>query len=54
MSFKYLWSQCFYDEEREVERLVKVYKETNKEREEWRTLIQRQRYNKWKRTDNYV
>ena len=30
------------DKEREAERLAKVYKETNKEREEWRALVQRQ------------
>jgi hypothetical protein len=34
------------DKKREAERLAKVYKETNKEREEWRTSIQRQRDNK--------
>jgi hypothetical protein len=27
------------DKEREAERLAKVYKETNKEREEWRALV---------------
>jgi hypothetical protein len=27
------------DKEREVERLAKVYKETNKERKEWRALV---------------
>ena len=34
------------DKKREAERLAKVYKETNKEREECRTSIQRQRDNK--------
>ena len=34
------------DKKREAERLAKVYKEINKEREEWRTSIQRQRDNK--------
>jgi hypothetical protein len=38
------------DKEREAKRLEKVYKETNKEHEEWRTSIQRQRDNKRKRT----
>jgi predicted transcriptional regulator YheO len=38
------------NKEHEAERLAKVYKETNKEREEWRTSIQRQRDNKQKRT----
>jgi hypothetical protein len=37
------------DKEGEVERLAKVYKETNKEREEWRASIQRQRDKKQKR-----
>jgi hypothetical protein len=32
----------FY-KERETERLAKVYKKTNKEREEWRVSVQRQR-----------
>jgi hypothetical protein len=27
------------DKEREVERIAKVYKETNKEREEWRDSV---------------
>jgi hypothetical protein len=27
------------DKEREAERLAKVYKETNKERKEWRALV---------------
>jgi hypothetical protein len=27
------------DKEREAERLAKVYKETNEEREEWRALV---------------
>jgi len=30
------------DKEREAKRLKKVYKEINKEREEWRALVQRQ------------
>jgi len=38
------------NKEHEAERLAKVYKETNKECEEWRTSIQRQRDNKQKRT----
>jgi len=37
------------DKEGEVERLAKVYKETNKEREEWRASVQRQRDKKQKR-----
>ena len=37
------------DKEREVERLAKVYKETNKERKEWRALVQRQKNEKRKR-----
>jgi len=37
------------DKECETERHAKVYKETNKEREEWRTSIQCQRDNKRKR-----
>ena len=32
------------DKEPEVEQLAKVYKETNKEREEWRALIQNQKH----------
>jgi hypothetical protein len=31
------------DKEREAKRLAKVYKETNKEREEWRASVQRRR-----------
>jgi len=38
------------DKEFEVEQLSKVYKKTNKEREEWRTSIQSQRDSKRKRT----
>jgi hypothetical protein len=30
------------DKEREAKRLAKVYKETNKEHEEWRASVQRQ------------
>jgi len=37
------------DKEGEVERLAKVYKETNKEREEWRASVQHQRDKKQKR-----
>jgi hypothetical protein len=37
------------DKERETERLAKVYKETNKEREEWRVSVQRQKDKKQKR-----
>jgi hypothetical protein len=38
------------DKKCEAERLAKVYKETNKECEEWRNSIQCQRDNKGKRT----
>jgi hypothetical protein len=31
------------DKEHKVERLAKIYKETNKEREEWRASVQRQK-----------
>jgi myosin heavy subunit len=37
------------DKERVVEQLAKVYKETNKECEEWRASVQRQRNKKQKR-----
>jgi hypothetical protein len=31
------------DKEREAERLAKIYKKTNKEREEWRASVQHQK-----------
>jgi len=37
------------EKKREAERLAKVYKETNKEREEWRASVQCQRDKKQKR-----
>jgi hypothetical protein len=41
------------DKKREAERLAKVYKETNKEREEWRSLVQRQKDKKMKNGSSY-
>jgi len=37
------------DKEHEAERLAKIYKETNEEREEWRASVQRQKDEKQKR-----
>jgi uncharacterized protein YdaU (DUF1376 family) len=37
------------DKECKVDQLAKVYKETNKEREEWRASVQRQKNKKQKR-----
>jgi len=42
-------AKMILDKEYEAKWHAKVYKETNKERQEWRTSIQRQRNNKWKR-----
>jgi hypothetical protein len=52
LQFSYIYAHNAFmmlDKECEAERHAKAYKETNKEREEWRTSIQRQRDNKRKR-----